>query len=281
MKTFSRSLSQDGDSWCIGMDSSWIRLIRQNPLFFVAMVLFWLAVSAASSHADAPDASSNRDASRSNLASDQIQQSGLAAKAAANPSPDAPGLPGASFTTGSNDLTALDDKRELIAGDSLSFNILEDHEAPKQLVVKDSGEVDVPYLGRVLARGMTCKRLAAELKEQLEAKYYYHATVILSLDAMSKALGKVYASGALRTPGRLEIPGNEVFTCSKAVLCAGGFTDAADKHNVRVTRRGEPAGKSQQITVDVGEVLEKGRADLDLPLEPGDMIFVPERLIIF
>jgi len=188
---------------------------------------------------------------------------------------------GVLFLDGSNAMSTLDDNHELSVGDNLSFQILEDKDDSKQMVVTDSGEVELPYLGRYMVKGMTCKRLALELKKELEAKYYYHATVIISVDSMSRNIGNVYLSGALRTPGRLGIPGNEVFTLSKAVLCAGGFTDTADKHNVKVTRRAESGGTNEFFTVDVGQILEKGRIDMDLPLKPGDMIFVPERLVIF
>jgi protein involved in polysaccharide export with SLBB domain len=198
--------------------------------------------------------------------------------------PGAIGMPGTLGTPPAFDsegMATLDDQRGLAIGDHLCFRILEDHDDPKPLVVTDSGEVEVPYVGRVQVRGMSCKQLAAELKKRLEAKYYYHATVIISVDAMGKALGKVYFSGALRTPGPWEIPGNEVFTLSKGILCAGGFTDFADKHIVRVTRRSESKGTNELFTVDVGQILEKGRTDLDMPLEPGDMVFVPVRLINF
>jgi hypothetical protein len=33
--------------------------------------------------------------------------------------------------------------------------------------------------------------------------------------------------------------------------------------------------------VDVGQIFDKGRTETDLPLQPGDLIYVPERLIRF
>jgi len=94
--------------------------------------------------------------------------------------------------------------------------------------------------------------------------------------------GKIYIIGPVRTPGPQEIPGNEVLTLSKAILRAGGFGDNADKRSVRVTRTStNPDGKDQVYTVNVGEILDKGKSDSDLPLESGDLIFVPERLIRF
>ena len=65
-----------------------------------------------------------------------------------------------------------DDKYKLRVGDRISLQILEDRDAPRSLVVADSGELDVPYVGRVAAADKTCKQLAEELKAQLEKEYY-------------------------------------------------------------------------------------------------------------
>jgi ribosomal protein L16 Arg81 hydroxylase len=63
---------------------------------------------------------------------------------------------------------------------------------------------------------------------------------------------------------------------------AGGFGDFADKKNVKITRKGTVPGQPEQsFLVDVAEILERGRVDRDLPLEPGDLIYIPERLIRF
>ena len=173
-------------------------------------------------------------------------------------------------------------------GDKLSFRILEDLDdpseplEPKPLFVTDSGDIEIPYLGRVPAENKTCKQLAREIKTALEKEYYFQATVILAVDFMTKSRGRVYLVGPVRVPGPQEIPSDEVLTLSKAILRAGGFGDYADKHKVRVTRKGAAAGGQDQVlTVDVGEILEKGKTESDLPLQPGDLIYVPERLIRF
>jgi protein involved in polysaccharide export with SLBB domain len=187
-----------------------------------------------------------------------------------------------------NSMDALDDKHRLAIGDKLSFRIIEDLEDPKEpleprpLFVTDSGDIEIPYLGRVPAGNKTCQQLARELKTALEKEYYYQATVILAVDFMTKSRGKVYLVGPVRMPGPQEIPSDEVLTLSKAILRAGGFGDYADKHKVRVTRKGGAAGGQDQVFgVDVGEILEKGKTESDLPLESGDLIYVPERLIRF
>lgn len=180
-----------------------------------------------------------------------------------------------------NVMANLDDKYTLAISDRLSFRIVEDEEDPKALVVMDSGELEVPYLGRFAAVGKTCKELARALKVELEKEYYYQATIIVAVDLMARSRGKVYLVGPVRAPGPQEIPSDEVLTLSKAILRAGGFNDFADKQRVKVTRKAEAGGADRVFTVNVGEVLEKGRTESDLPLKPGDLIYIPERLIRF
>jgi len=179
-------------------------------------------------------------------------------------------------------MDALDDKHRLAIGDRLSFRIEEDQEDPKALLVTDSGEMELPYIGRFPAENKTCKQLAREIKAALEKEYYYQATVVIAVDSMTKSRGRVYLIGPVRIPGPQEIPSDEVLTLSKAIMRAGGFNDYADKHNVKVTRKvGSSESDNKTFLVDVAQVFEKGKTERDLPLEPGDIILVPERMIRF
>lgn len=181
-----------------------------------------------------------------------------------------------------NALEALDNKHRLAVGDRISFRIVEDEEDAKPLVVTDLGDLEIPYVGRFPVVGKTCRELARLLKTELEKEYYYQASVVISVDVMARSRGKVYLVGPVRSPGPLELPSDEVLTVSKAILRAGGFGDFADRKRVKITRRS--AGTNQAdltIVVDVAEILEKGKREADLALEPGDLIYIPERLVRF
>ena len=195
-------------------------------------------------------------------------------------------------------METLDDKYRLAIGDKLSFRIEEDknrlefedkqsgqsgrtEDEPTPLLVADSGELEVPYIGRYPAANKTCKQLAYELKAALEKDYFYKATVIVAVDLKAKSLGRVYLTGAVHMPGPEEIPSDEVLTLGKAILRAGGFTDFAERSHVKVTRKVNGSSEIKTLVVDVAAVFDKGKTDRDLPLEPGDLILVPERLIRF
>jgi protein involved in polysaccharide export with SLBB domain len=185
-------------------------------------------------------------------------------------------------------MDTMDDKHKLALGDKLTFRIVEDQEdpnekmEPKPMMLGDRGEVEVPYIGPFPAVGKTCKQLAREIKTELEKKYYYQATVLISLELLSKTTGKVYVMGEVRLTGPVDMPGDESLTVGKAIVRAGGFTNYSDKRRVKVTRSGTSSiTKTETIIVNVADVLEKGKTDKDLTLESGDVIYVPSRLINF
>jgi protein involved in polysaccharide export with SLBB domain len=192
-------------------------------------------------------------------------------------------LPAAAMTTAAtNAANVLDDKYRLVIGDQLSFQVIEDEDDPVHLVVTDSGDLQVPYIGRYPAVGKTCKELAQDLKVELEKEYYKQATVIIAVDLKPGSRGKVYLVGAIGAPGPQDISSDEELTVSKAILRAGGFTGYADEKNVKVTRSTSTGpGGDKTFIVNVSAVLENGKTKDDMPLQPGDLIFVPERMIRF
>jgi protein involved in polysaccharide export with SLBB domain len=203
---------------------------------------------------------------------------------------NAPAAGGRDVTNGTNTSAVVpaslsgympDAKYKLRAGDKVSLQILEDRDVPKSLVVADSGELDMPYVGRVMAADKSCKQLAEELKKLLEKEYYYRATVIIALDVANKFLGRVYVWGQVRNQGPIDIAVNENLSAGKAILRAGGFADFANKKRVKVIRSSGTAGSKQNFELNMVEILEEGKTEKDIQLQPDDSIIVPSRLINF
>ncbi len=189
----------------------------------------------------------------------------------------------AAVTFSGRSMEALDDKQKLAVGDRVSFRVVEDQEDPKPLTITDAGELDVPELGLVSAAGKTCKQLAFEIKPKLEATTYYHATVIIGIDLLNKTMSgrRVYVGGQVVRAGPQEIPAGETWTVTQAIMRAGGFTQYADKKAVRVVRAGPNGAPGRTLLMNVSEVWEKGRTELDLSVEPEDLIYVPTRAVNF
>lgn len=179
----------------------------------------------------------------------------------------------------------IDDKRALVMGDVINYRVLEDQDPPRSIQVNESGEIEVPLLGRIPASGKTLRKLANEIKALLEKDYYYQSTVLLSMDMMARSahrLGKIYVVGQIRAPGAQDIPEDETYTVSKAILRAGGFGDFADKRKVKLVRKKAPDSKETETTlVDCTLVFDKGDTTNDPVVKADDLIIVPQRLINF
>lgn len=173
----------------------------------------------------------------------------------------------------------LDNQHRLRSGDKLSFRVAEDGEEAKSLPVTDSGEIELPLgFGRFAAAGKTCRTLAQEIKVALEKDYYKRATVQLAIDTYNSVRGKAYVSGQVSKPGPVNIPVDAPLKLSQAILLAGPPTQWAKLTMVKVVRQ---VGKeAQTMIIDVDAILNKGRPERDITLEPDDLVIVPERGVL-
>ena len=175
-----------------------------------------------------------------------------------------------------------DEKYKLRKGDRVSFQIMEDGDAPRLMVVTDSGEVSFPYVGLIKVEDKSCKQVADELKVQLEKEYYYQATPVLALESANRLLGRIYLWGQVRGQGPMDLIVNENLTVGKAILRAGGFAEFANKKKVKLMRgSGSDSGARQTFELNMDQILEEGRTDKDMTVQPEDFIVVPSRLINF
>jgi polysaccharide biosynthesis/export protein len=154
-----------------------------------------------------------------------------------------------------------------------------------RIKVTDSGEIDVPYIGRVSVGNKTCKQIAYNIKRLLERGYYHQATVIIGLDSAgvgTRAIsrGIVFVRGQVKRPGPQEIPAGEPYTVGKAILHAGDFGPYANRKKVKLIRGATPGKDPKKpLVINVSDILDKGHWEKDVEVGPNDLIIVPEKWI--
>lgn len=132
--------------------------------------------------------------------------------------------------------------------------------------VKDDGTITLLYVGTVKAVGKTEGELQADIHEAYVPKYFQTLGVTVKGEERF-----FFVDGDVKQPGRINYAGSGM-TVLKAIAAAGGFTDFARKSKVRLTRGHD----GKKFTVDCIKAQEK--PELDLPVYPGDQVFVPRRL---
>lgn len=171
-------------------------------------------------------------------------------------------------------MALLDDRTPLKVGDRLQYTVVEDRTPPLALFLDERGEVDIPLVGRVRAAGVTARRLAEDVKRQLEVDFYYHATVLIQVQP-DNVRGRITVLGPVVQEGAQNLATGELLTLSQAVLRAGGFAEGANRAQVAIIRRDPDTGSESRQVHDVGRMLATGNFSGDPILEPDDVVLIP------
>lgn len=140
--------------------------------------------------------------------------------------------------------------------------------------VRADGRITVPLIGDVEAAGRTPSQVGADIGERL-AQYVKEprVTVIVTEQRSNEYLSRVRVTGAVRTP--VSLPYRPGMTVLDAVLAAGGPTEFAAGDRAALHRRSAQNTTSYAIALE--SMLEDGDLASNYPVQPGDVITVPQR----
>jgi protein involved in polysaccharide export with SLBB domain len=144
------------------------------------------------------------------------------------------------------------------AGDKLRVVVFGQDGISNTYIVDAGGNVSLPLIGTVPARGLTTQQLAARIAERLKQGYVREPHVTVEVETYRP----FFILGEVTTPG--QYPYVADMTVEKAIAIAGGFSPRAFKTAVELTRSAP------------GERF-KGDVPLNYPLRPGDTVLVKER----
>jgi polysaccharide export outer membrane protein len=153
--------------------------------------------------------------------------------------------------------------------DIIEVKVFQDPNLYTKMTVTDDGRITMPLLGKVDVSGLTPTEVEARIKALLEAKYINKADVSVTvLEAGSKPISVI---GAVMRPGRIGITGN--ITLIQAITQAGGL--AGGYGRTLYVLRTAANGLTEQIAIDIDDLMVNGNPDLNLPLRANDVINVP------
>jgi len=141
--------------------------------------------------------------------------------------------------------------------------------------VRPDGKITVPLIGDVEAGGRTPAEVAETIKKQLSVYIRDPNVAVIITELRShEFLSRVRVTGAVRTPR--SFPYRQGMTVLDAVLEAGGINDFASPNRTKLYRKVKD--KIDVFEIELGNILNKGQLQTNLPLRPGDVLTVPERL---
>ena len=155
------------------------------------------------------------------------------------------------------------------ARDLISVRVDEDEKLNGDRRVSESGTINLPLIGDVQVTGKTAGEAEQVIKRLLEEKYMQRASVAVQVvEFRSRPIAVI---GAVKSPGNLGFSGR--WTLLEVLAAAGGL---AESHgNVVYVLRRADSGLSDQVTIDLDDLLVRGDSRVNIPIFPNDLINVP------
>lgn len=146
----------------------------------------------------------------------------------------------------------------LDSGDRLRIFVYGQPNLSRSYVVDHAGQVAIPLIGAVYARGLTTNGLARVIRDRLGVDFVRDPQV--TVDILQNR--PFFILGEVRNAG--QYPYVSGMTVETAVAIAGGYTERASTRGYRITRR-------------IDGYVETIEAPGDYVVMPGDTVFVFER----
>jgi len=146
----------------------------------------------------------------------------------------------------------------LDAGDRLRITVFGQDGLTNSYAVDAAGNITMPLVGSLAARGRTTAQLSRALTERLKQGYIREPKIAIEVEAYRP----FFIYGEVATPGQYAYVAN--MTVEKAIAVAGGFGPRADRSKVTVSRT-------------VGGQTTRASVPLSYPLRPGDTLRIDER----
>jgi polysaccharide export outer membrane protein len=140
--------------------------------------------------------------------------------------------------------------------------------------IRRDGKIVMPLVGEVMAEGLSPDTLQDKLIKLYEPQIG-SKQVVVTLEASSFP---VFVTGAVIHPGK--ILSDHAPTALEAVMEAGGFDlKTANMKMVKISRLEK--GEMKHYVLNLKDALDGGKNTKPFYLKPNDIVYVPERLVVF
>lgn len=159
-------------------------------------------------------------------------------------------------------------------GDALDINVWRNPELSVSVPVRPDGKISMPLIGDIAAANLTTRELSDSIVKGL-TNYVRspQVTVIVTNPSSSDFQRRVRITGAVNNPQ--SIPYREGMTVLDLVLLAGGTNEFASGNKAKLYRKVE--GVVKVYPVRLNDLVNKGDVKTNYPLQPSDIVTVPER----
>ena len=156
-------------------------------------------------------------------------------------------------------------------GDNLHVFVFENDQLSVTVPVRPDGKISTPLVEDMVAVGKTPSQLARDIEGAL-SKYVKSPKVNVEVVSALSVYSQIKVIGQVKEPQAM--PYHQGMTVLEALLKAKGLSQFAAGNRARVVRMVN--GKQQDIRVKLDALVNNGDMSQNIPLQPGDVLVVPE-----
>lgn len=154
----------------------------------------------------------------------------------------------------------------LAAGDKLTIDVYKDKDLSQSLQIRPDGKITLPLVGDIPAAGRTALQLRDAITTNLKQ---YITDPVVTVIVAETAPRVIYVMGEVNKPGPQVVSGR--LTVMEALATAGGFTDFANRKDVRILHK-TGTGIVQTLHFNYKDAVNDGTEGP--ALQPGDTVIV-------
>ncbi len=174
---------------------------------------------------------------------------------------------------------------QLGPGDLIGVSVMNVEALEKTVRVSVSGSITLPLVGKIRVGGLTGEQLEEHLTAVIQEKGLINNPEV-SIFIKEFRSQPVFVLGSVRTPGQYVV--SQPLRLVDVIAMAGGIDMERAADYLQFQRRGGAALHVPQLDkelqgsgvtrIDLRQLFEKGDAELNVAVQGGDVVFVPERV---
>ena len=166
------------------------------------------------------------------------------------------------------------DGREYLIGpgDNLQIFVWRNPELSGRVPVRPDGRISTPLVEDIVAVGKTPSDLAREMERRL-AEYVRSPQVNVIVESFAGTFDdRIRVVGQAAAPKT--VPYRDRMTLLDVVIEVGGLGEFAAGNRAKIVRRKN--GETKETKVRLGDLVNKGKVQYNMPMQPGDVLIIPE-----
>ena len=159
--------------------------------------------------------------------------------------------------------------------DLVKIQIYHEPELEREVRVSQDHTIVMPLIGAVDVKNRTLREAEMLMTDLYQRDYLVNPQI--NITVLEYGQRTVNVLGAVNTPGTVLIPPEKNFRLLDAIARAGGFSRLATRSRISLTRT-RANGQTDNFIINADQLMS-GDAANQWPVQEGDIIVVPERML--